>query len=324
MLVIKEHIKPALLGAISALFIGVSFILITRFFHRPFSRGENKKTWDITQNSIETQNAGEESFFSAESTPKANRITFEDLIGQIQAKNGIYSLYIKDLTSGKIYEYNPEELIYGASLYKILVGATVYDLISQDKLSLNYEYTYEKRDFYGGTGVIQTQPVGTQYSIEELLDYLFKDSDNIAQNILVRNIGDDAILKFYSEISDASATTNQFFVSGKTTAKEVAHILLNIYKTNKWSRQNKKSFFNHMIGTSFDDRISAGLDSSLLFAHKIGNWPDSSYHDCGIVFDNTYSNPVVVCLMTKQIDFNDFMEISRQTGYFINSLLLPL
>jgi beta-lactamase class A len=247
---------------------------------------------------------------------------FDQLTDSIKAKSGSYSLYIKDLTTSQTYEYNADQIIYGASLYKILVGGTVYELISQNKLSLNYEYTYEGQDFTGGTGILQTQSVGSIYSIKELLDYLFKSSDNIAQNILIRNLTESAISSFYQKFVDSPAFTNQFYASGRTSAKETAYILESLHKNESWSRASRKAFFDHMINTDFDDRISRGLDSSLIFSHKIANWPDSSWHDCGIVFDKAYSNPVVVCLMSKQVDQNEFLEVAEETGRFINSLLL--
>ncbi|MBP8960622.1 serine hydrolase [Patescibacteria group bacterium] len=318
---IKEHIKPALFGAGTALILGMSFILIS-----------NK--YGLAKNSFENLNFHESSpilnpdyalmvdTFSQEMVPQTELSypSFSDLLSQVTSKEGTYSIYIKHLVTGDTYEHNSQALIYGASLYKLLVGGAVYDLISQDKLSLNYEYTYEHQDFTGGTGVIQTQSVGTQYSVEQLLNYLFKDSDNIAQNILVRNIGNNTISSFYDRISDPNASSGQFFLSGRTTAKEVAHILINIHQTEDWSRTNKRLYFNHMLGTSFDDRISVGLSDSLIFAHKIGNWPNGIYHDCGMVFDSSFSNPVAVCLLAEQVDFEEFLDVSRWVGRFVSSL----
>jgi hypothetical protein len=318
------QLKPALFGVLTGLFIGVFFIFVIK--PTP-SKSAPKIETSVLENS-KNENIPQESTLgtTTESPAKQEQpasTSFTQLADLIKSKKGIYSLYIEDLTTEKTFEYNSDQIIYGASLYKLLVGGAVYDLISQNKLSLNYEYTYEGQDFTGGTGVIQTQSVGSAYSVKELLNYLFKDSDNIAQNILVRNITEGAVSDFYKKIVDSNTSTGQFYGSGKTTATEVAHILINLHKLEDWTRPLKKAFFDYMIDTEFDDRISSGLDDSLIFSHKIGSWPDSSWHDCGIVFDDTYSNPVVVCLMSKQVDYSDFLEVSKQTGYFINSLLLP-
>lgn len=321
------QIRPAIFGILTGLILSLLFITVVK----PFSSGtefEKPSKISVASPPSDTviQSKNTENTKDTEDTVISTPTTaFDQLTDSVKAKSGIYSLYIKDLTTLQTYEYNADQLIYGASLYKILVGGAVYELISQNKLSLNYEYTYEGQDFTGGTGVLQTQSVGSIYSIKELLDFLFKNSDNIAQNILIRNLTESAISSFYQKFadsSDSSAFTNQFYTSGRTSAKETAYILESLHKNENWSRSSRKAFFDHMIDTDYDDRISRGLDSSLIFSHKIGNWPDNSWHDCGIVFDKAYSNPVVVCLMSKQVDQSQFFEIAEETGRFINSLLL--
>jgi len=245
---------------------------------------------------------------------------FEETLALIPQKKGVYGLYIKDLTLEKEFSINPTGNFYGASLYKILVGGAVYELISQGKLSLNYEYIYTADDVTDGTGSIKNQAIGTKYSVDELLNYLFRDSDNIAQNILTRNIGEKEIFDFYEKYTNSQASPRKFYPTGETSPKEVSEIFINLFNNETWPKTLRKDFFNRLSATSFDDRISLGLESSRIFAHKIGTFSNGIFHDCGIVFDSKYSYPIVVCLMSKQADLNEFLEVAKSTGSFVNSL----
>ena len=186
-------------------------------------------------------------------------------------------------------------------------------------LSLNYIYTYELEDYSDGSGVLQNYKVGSSYLIEDLLDYLLKYSDNVAQNILVRNIGVEKVADFYKKYSDFS----EFGTFSKdlfTTPEEVSNILYNIYQKDGWSKELRREFFARMTNTQFEDRIAQSLSEGLTFSHKIGSAPQyNSWHDCGVVFTEDFTHPNLVCLMSKDTTYDDFLDVSHAVGSFINS-----
>jgi hypothetical protein len=67
----------------------------------------------------------------------------------------------------------------------------------------------------------------------------------------------------------------------------------------------------------YDDRISQYIGAGYTFNHKIGNWTDS-WHDCGYVFGE--DKVVIVCLMSEQTTFADFLQVAEITGDFVNLL----
>lgn len=243
---------------------------------------------------------------------------FNTVTSLVSQKQGTYGIYVRNIATLKEFTYNSHENFYGASLYKILVAGATYDLIYRDKLSPNYVYTYKNSDYEGGSGVLQTQKEGTSYTIDELLTYLLKDSDNIAQNILERNITWEAVDTFYKSHVQTPQNFSETFY---TTPSEIAEIFMSIYEDPNLPKEAKQQLFTTMTETSFEDRIASTLEPSLIFSHKIGNAPvKGTWHDCGVVFSGDFTNPVVVCLMSKNTTFSEFLQVSSSLGKFINSL----
>jgi beta-lactamase class A len=294
-------IKSALLGAITAAAIYLGFLLIISV--GPMSKPVPPLGMD---------SPGEQPL-SEELSPS---ITFTELSAFLDETPGTYGLYIQNLSSEEKFEYNVTNSYWAASLYKIFVGGAVYDLISQDKLSKNYVYNYEPGDYQDGTGKIQLENTGTAYTVDELLDLLLKNSDNIAQNILTRNIGRNTVIDYYENVTPY--TDGRMFIDQTSTPERIARSLVNIYRTDSWSRSLKREFFMRMVDTEFEDFIPAGLPEDMIFAHKIGISPDALHHDCGVAFSGDFENPTVVCLMSNSTT-EDFVSASKKVGEFVSS-----
>lgn len=299
------QVKSVILGIFVALFIGTVLIFTLNFFSSQSSSGKVSPFVSEVESVEEVTN----------SNPKS--ITEEDLINKLQEYPGTYGLYINDLESKTEISYNEKTTFHGASLYKILVAGAVYDLVNEDKLSMNYVYTYEPADYSDGTGVLQNYKPGSSYPVDELLDYLLKNSDNVAQNILMRNISWEEVNNFYLKYSPLEGT---FATNMYTTPEEVGLILENIYKNTSWGKSLKRDFFDRMVETQFEDRISLGISPGLTFSHKIGIAPlYASWHDCGILFGEDFSHPKVVCLMSKNTNFDQFKDFSFTLGQFLST-----
>lgn len=174
-------------------------------------------------------------------------------------------------------------------------------------------------DYASGTGVINTYEYGIQLKVSDVLSELIKNSDNTAQNMLLRTL-------MYKNVEDAfnhnvpDTQTSTFYKYDLTTPIEVGHMLENIYYGNYLKPVYRQYLIDLMTNTSFDDKISAYLTKDLIFAHKIGTWPDT-WHDCGIVFTNDKKSQLVVCLMSQKAAYEDFLTASKLTAEFVNSIL---
>ncbi len=241
-------------------------------------------------------------FYQPEEITQSNIINSQNIRGE-------YGLYIKNLVTDELHEYNADKSFYGASLYKIPVFVGVMKAVEEGAITLNTVIEYKEQDFNEGTGIIYHSGYGTKYTVEELLSLLMKHSDNTAQAMLIRSIPSKYMTQ---DIYPNDLNLGNFINQNQVTPREVGNLLEQIYEHTILNKDDSKLLLKFMSETEFDDRINSGLDDSRLFSHKIGNWGESgTWHDCGIIL---YPEPIVVCLMSENTTFEDFLNVSSQIG----------
>lgn len=100
------------------------------------------------------------------------------------ARDRVMSIYVYDATSGFELEINGGVHYPVASTVKIPFCVYVYDKITDGEIDPNTVLTYEKRHYFGGTGVIVKGDFGQQYTVLELLELAITESDNVAYEML--------------------------------------------------------------------------------------------------------------------------------------------
>lgn len=241
---------------------------------------------------------------------------FKDLVDLTKKKDGTYGIYIKNLDSLDTFSYNESELFYGASLFKVPIAVAALKEIENGQLGFNDKVTYTQADFASGTGSINQSSYGTKFTVDELLDKLLKESDNSAQNMLMRILDKKQLQNAYGIIT----IQNYFYINNTLTPEQMANFFEQLAKTDYLTESDKELLLNKMTSTLFDDRISAGLDQNIKFSHKIGNWPDTgTWHDCGIAQRN--NKKVVACVMSRGTTYEQFLEVAKETGKFVSLVI---
>jgi len=244
---------------------------------------------------------------------------FNNVIKNIKDLPGSYSLYIKDLNVGSEYVFNEKETYYAASLYKIPIGVAVLREIQEGNINYGDGISFLASDHIRGTGRIGDYSYGTNFTTEELLNFLYRDSDNSAQAMILRKIPQPKIYEAFT-FYQTKSELNSYYHTNIATVIDVSVYLENILAKEYLNDDFKEKFLSMLYPTSFDNRISSYLDKNLIFAHKIGSWP-ASWHDCGYVYDkNSKNNKVLVCLMTKDTNLGSLNNACRSIGEFVSGL----
>lgn len=101
--------------------------------------------------------------------------------------NSSVILYCMD---GKtLYSNDPNRVYYGASMIKLPYVYYCCTQLEKGVHSLDETVTYTADQYMGGSGVIIYRGVGQTYTIEQLIDYSLRYSDNVAHCMLVRLFG---------------------------------------------------------------------------------------------------------------------------------------
>ena len=171
-----------------------------------------------------------------------------------------------DFSTKAAIEINGDKVFYAASTIKVPVNMVYYNMAAEKKINLSQKLSYSKADYESGTGILQNLSKIYPTEIQTLLDYSIKYSDNIATNMLIRNIGNNNIKLYFDKIIGNVIDHK----SNNTTPKEMIKYLQFLF-----INPDNNLYYQHLIEvmkqTAFHDRLDKYIPE-LLTAHKIGNF----------------------------------------------------
>ena len=212
------------------------------------------------------------------------------------------SVSYKDLDSGYTYLYNEEQKYFIASLIKAPYCMYIYDLASQDKCDLNKVYTYAVRHKAGGTGNIQNMPVGTRFTLEELIGYAIKYSDNVAMNILKENFPVEDYKAYAKGLGLKYPEDIKNGTNGTITAIDAGIYIEAIH-----------TFINHnTYGSRLKSYMLATRNPMIVASNPVirkYGWANASFHDMAII-EAPYPYLLSICT-NHDGDYSTFKKISQ-------------
>jgi beta-lactamase class A len=104
------------------------------------------------------------------------------------AHHGVFGYTISNLDTGERLSARGDETFPTASLIKVPILVTLYDLAEKKQLSLDDPLTVLKIDQVGGSGVLQHMHPGMSLSVHDAASLMIVLSDNTATNLLLDRI----------------------------------------------------------------------------------------------------------------------------------------
>ena len=102
----------------------------------------------------------------------------------VTPRDRVVSIYFLDADSGYELEINSGVHFPIASTVKIPFCTLIYQKLTDELIDPDTILTYEKRHYFGGTGVIVKGDYGQQFTVTELLKLAITESDNVAYEML--------------------------------------------------------------------------------------------------------------------------------------------
>ncbi len=213
----------------------------------------------------------------------------------IKGAKGNYGIYFADISNGKSFGINEKEIFTAASVNKIPIVATFYNLQRKGKVSFDKQITLQKSDIQDyGTGSLRYQKPGTTYSLKTLAKLSLKQSDNTAAHILGEYIGLDTIQSYMDDLGLRQTNIEE----NKTSPYDMYLLFMKIYTNKVTSRDKTEELLGFMSDTDIEDRLSAKLPASAKIYHKTGD-AVGSLHDVGIIIYE--DKPYFLGVMTSDI-----------------------
>lgn len=212
----------------------------------------------------------------------------------LKEKGGDVSIYVETVDKQHVYEHQGDKVNRTASSIKLPFIAYVMTLIDQGKLNENTPLTFTENYRMDGTGIIQFEPAGKQYTIKELSELVIRYSDNVAYIMLLNHVGESAFIQFLSEL-DSQSPNNRVFSSARILSKAMAFV-------NQEKDKNKQMalLYGWLQDSIFDDGVAVGLPG-VDVAHKTGWMPMYSVsNDISLIKDD--KRPYYLTIMTNGYD----------------------
>jgi beta-lactamase class A len=211
----------------------------------------------------------------------------EELRAISEANAGAHGVAVFDPYSGESASLNADRRFVAASLSKLYALLTLYRAAATGELSLDDEITMRASDVWAeGTGVLYRYPVGYTMTLRECATFLIKESDNTAEVMLNRYLGEEEI---EAELRRLGARSTSYWMPNTTTPNDILLVLRAIADPSYTSPELSAEMLDIMTGTAFEDRLPQPLPEEARVAHKIGSY-ESTFSDAGIVFPEEESN----------------------------------
>lgn len=218
---------------------------------------------------------------------------------------GKYGYCVQSLVTGESYGNYSDEEFTAASINKVPIILSFLKQIEMGKFRIDDIYSLDTRDKEAGTGGLQYQPSGSEYSYKELIMSVGKHSDNTAVNAMVRIQGEEAIYSLLKELNLNKTSIEK----NLTTPREMVSLFSFFYHKKVISSQNLINiFWESLTKTDFETRIPAGVPNNVVVAHKIGN-QIQVWSDCGVVFA---PKPYAICILTDGIKESEAQQLLPQ------------
>jgi beta-lactamase class A len=226
------------------------------------------------------------------------------------AHHGVVGYSVIDLESGERISRRGDETFPTASLIKVAILVTLYDLVSKGRISLDDPLTVLKIDQVPGSGVVQFLHNGTVLTVHDAAWLMCTISDNTATNLLldriiIRRVWDkmDSLglhhtrvhSKTFLRSSSVALDSSAKYGFGVTTPNEMAH-LFELMAQGKAVNPTADSTMLDILEHNGTDFMLQRYASGARAAHKDGE-DNAVKTECTLWY---LRNRVIACVLTKE------------------------
>ena len=221
--------------------------------------------------------------------------------------NGRVGIYIKDLETGKTWNYNADRLFPSASLIKVPIMAAVFEKIKLGVITLDTQIKLTRRERVGGSGSLKWVRDGTSLSVMEIIYKMITESDNTATRMLIDYVGMPYLAGAFKSLGlertnitseGMSLSSGRVLRENYTTAREMASLLERIYAGELVSGEFSEFMLDMLKRTKSRSRLRKGLPLGWEIGHKTGLLRKAC-HDVGIVFSPR--GDYVIAVLTSEV-----------------------
>lgn len=226
------------------------------------------------------------------------------------AHHGVLGYTVENLDTGERLSLRGDETFSTASLIKVPILVTLYDLVQQKQLSLDDPLTVLTIDKVPGSGILQFMHPGMTLSVRDAAVLMIDLSDNTATNLLLDRIIIRRVWqkmeslglphtkvhsKTFLRISSVAMDSSVKYGLGVSTPNEMAHLFA-LLANGKAVSPAADSEMLDILSNNADMESMQRTIQGLAVPHKTGA-TDSVRTECALF---RLQSRVVACGFTKQ------------------------
>lgn len=234
-------------------------------------------------------------------------------------------VFLYDLDTTNYLSINGDVPFSAASTIKTPILVAFFQDVEAGRLTLDDVLTMRQSDVGTGSGDMQYEPVGTQYSALEIATKMIVISDNTATNILVRKMGGANALnqRFQSWGLTSTAIRNplpDLEGTNTTSPKDMVTLMTLVSRGELLSLRSRDQMLHIMERTQTNTLLPQGIGSGAQIAHKTGDI-GSMVGDVGLVDMPNGKRYAVTALVQRPHNDPRAQELIRQVSRTIYQAL---
>lgn len=242
--------------------------------------------------------------------PEIGKETADELYAVLRRHGADAGYLYYDPQTGGSLEYNADERFSAGSIIKAVYARSI--LGSDVDLAAEYEMTEEMLN--SRYELVNGQPIGTRFTVEELVRAALVKSDNTAYKMLYNYVGYDKFNAYAVGLGLRQRMTEENYWF-RLTARESAIYFKDIYAFSK-QHVNGNFMVECMANSDYRDMFGAALPDKTV-AEKYGYLPQEDFYtlgDCAIISgDSDYILVAYVRNTGENLDTKFFRDVAELT-----------
>jgi len=230
------------------------------------------------------------------------------LAEKVKGFRGEVGLYVKELRTGRVAQYNADTLFPTASIVKVPILLGITAAVQSGQLSYDSNHVYRDSLLYAGEDILGSFKDGEKIALKKIIMLMMTTSDNTASLWLQSLAGGGLRI---NELLQEQGLSNTFVNSrtpgreenrnrfgwGQTTPAEMGHLLEKIYRKEVISPYASEKMLRAMSRNFWDEDESLGSFPPYIEVFSKNGCVNASRSETMIV--NAPNRPFVFCIFTK-------------------------
>lgn len=226
------------------------------------------------------------------------------------AHHGVVGYSVRNLDTGERLAIRGDETFPTASLIKVALLVTLFDLVERDSMTLTDRITVLKIDKVPGSGILQFMHDGAEITVGDAAFLMGTISDNTATNLLLDKVAFRRVwrkmealglahtkihAKSFQRFTSVAMDSSVKYGLGVTTPNEMARLFELMADGKAVSARSDSTMLDILEHNTKGDMLQRHAEG-ISFAHKDGENSDQRT-ECGLF---RLQSRVVVCALTKE------------------------